>query len=154
MQLARAHVHGEDAPGPAPQAHLGEAAGRGPDVQHHPSLHRHRPMRQRMIQLQGPPPHEIMRLDHIQHRIGPDLLGCGDRRHAVDGHPAGLDCRPGPRASGDKAARDQQGVHPHHAPLFMRRTHPSKAASLALLTGGGRKDSLIADAPVRAQNFA
>jgi hypothetical protein len=28
------------------------------------------------------------------------------------------------------------------------------AASLALLTGGGRKDSLIADAPVRVQNFA
>ncbi|MNL68106.1 hypothetical protein D3C87_1927760 [compost metagenome] len=56
MHLTEADVHGEDLGRAAIQTDLGEAAGRGADVQNRPPLDHDRPQVQRAFQLQRPAP--------------------------------------------------------------------------------------------------
>ncbi len=111
VQLAAADIHGVDALGPAGQAHLGEAAGRGADVQHHLVLGRDEPVRQGVGQLQRAAADPGMGRLGLYPRILRGEFGRLEHRLAIDAHAPSLDRGLGLGAALEEAAFDEEDVN-------------------------------------------
>ena len=110
MQLAAADIDREHQAGAVRQQHLGEAAGRGADVEADMILDVDRVVLQRARELDAAARHKGMRGLRLQHGVGGDGLRRFCDRLVVGDDEAGLDRRARPRPALEQAALDQQDV--------------------------------------------
>ena len=110
-QLAVADIDGIDLRGAVGQQHVGEAAGRGADIDRDRALGIEREMRERVRELQpaARDPGMILALDLERRVLRHQVAGLGDAAVGAE-HLAGHDQRLGLGAGLDQAALDQQLV--------------------------------------------
>ena len=113
VQLPASDVDRIDAPRAAREQHLGEAAGRGADVEADAAGRIEPEMIERGRELHAAARHPGMRRRRLQRGVGGDLLGRLGDGDAVGGHHAGGDRLLRLGAALEQAALDQQPVGAH-----------------------------------------
>ena len=113
MQLVVPDIDRIDLARAARQQHLGEATGRGPDIEARAPRRIEAEMIERSGELDAAARHERIRRFRAQDRIRRDFRRSLGDRHVVHADEPGLDGRLRLGAALEQAALDQQPVDPH-----------------------------------------